>query len=136
METYLKELIAKEGTYKKWVYKCENGIEYTCEVRRNPRGLHLCGYVLLTEDSDYYGVEYDDIRVDCHGGLTYGSKDDDHWVIGFDCAHLTDLQPGYDIHGGEYRTMDYVMNECESICEQISVKSKAHRRTFKLNELI
>ena len=121
METYLKELIAKEGTYKKWVYKCENGIEYTCEIRRNPRGLHLCGYVLLTEDSDYYGVEYDDIRVDCHG---------------FDCAHLTDLQPGYDIHGGEYRTMDYVMNECESICEQISVKSKAHRRTYKLNELI
>jgi len=136
MENWLETLIKKEGNFKTWVYKCENGIEYTCEVKRNPRSLHLCGYVLLTDDSDYYKIDYDSIPVVCHGGLTYGSDQKEYWVIGFDCAHLGDLQPGYNISDGEYRTMDYVMNQCESICEQISIKSKAHRRTYKLNELI
>jgi len=137
MGDYLKEIIEKEGDFKTWVYKCENGIEYTCQIRRNKMSLHLCGYVILTEDSDYFGVDYDDIRVDCHGGLTYASDQGPYWVIGFDCAHLGDLQPGYEFGGaGEYRTMDYVTVECESICEQISNKSKSYNRTTKLNQLI
>jgi len=132
----LREIIEKEGNYKSWVYKCTNGIEYTCEVKRNPRSLHLCGYVLLTDDSDFFGVEYDDIPVNCHGGLTYGSQEKDFWIIGFDCAHLGDFQPGYNLSDGEYRNMDYVMNQCESICEQISIRSKSHRRTIKLQEIL
>ena len=135
------ELIKKEGDVREWIYTCKNGIDFKCYIRRVPRCGHLCGYVHLTPDSDYYGYEYDDIPVDCHGGLTYGSEHNNEWVIGFDCAHLEDLQPFYsdmEVYGntGTYRDMEYVAKECESICEQLSTKSKSHHRTTKINQLI
>ena len=139
-ESILKK-INSEGDTKEWVYTCNNGIEFKCYIRRVPRSGHLCGYVHLTPDNDYYGYEYDDIPVNCHGGLTYASEHDNEWVIGFDCAHLGDLQPFYTDHElygntGTYRDMEYVAKECESICEQISTKSKSHYRTTKINQLI
>lgn len=63
------------------------------------------GYVALPPGHKYHGVEYDDIPVDVHGGLTYSSiykknsmgdgfewpEDwEGHWIIGFDCAHAYD----------------------------------------------
>jgi len=136
------ELIKLEGNYKKWLYTCENGLEFNCHIRRNTRGGHLCGYVTLTPDNDFFGKDYDNISVSCHGGLTYASEEGSYWVIGFDCAHFDDLQPFYidkEIIYGEnrvYRDMEFVTEECESICEQISEKSKAHKRAKKINELI
>ena len=136
------DLIKREGDTKEWIYTCENGIQFKCYIRRVPRSGHLCGYVHLTPDNDYYGYEYDDIPVNCHGGLTYGSEHDNEWVIGFDCAHYQDLQPFYteqELYSGaenQYRDMEFVKKECESICEQISIKSKSHQRTNKLNLLV
>ena len=139
-ESILKK-INSEGDAKEWVYTCKNGIEFKCYIRRVPRSGHLCGYVHLTPDNDYYGYEYDDIPVNCHGGLTYASEHDNEWVIGFDCAHLGDLQPFYtdmEIYGnnGSYKDMEYVKKECEFICDQLSTKSKSHYRTNKQNQLI
>ena len=138
---YILDLIKKEGDKKEWIYTCKNGIELKCYIRRVPRSGHLCGYVHLTQDNDYFGMDYDRIPVNCHGGLTYASEHDNQWVIGFDCAHFADLQPFYtdtEIYGnnGIYRDMDYVTKECESICEQISDKSKSHKRLIKLNNLV
>ncbi len=136
------ELIKKEGDTKEWIFTCKNGIEFKCYIRRQPRAGHLCGYVHLTPDNDYYGYEYDDIPVSCHGGLTYGSEHDDEWVIGFDCGHYGDYQPFYnetEWYNGRntvYRDMEFVQKQCESICEQISTKSKSHHRTQKLNEIL
>jgi hypothetical protein len=139
--TDVSDLIKREGDKKEWIYTCENGIEFKCVIRRVPRAGHLCGYVHLTTDNDYFGLEYDNIPVTCHGGLTYASEHDNEWVIGFDCAHFGDLQPFYtemEIYGndGTYRDMDFVTYECESICEQISEKSKSHQRTQKINDII
>ena len=134
------ELINKEGDYKKWIYATKNGLEFECFIRRMNHSGHLCGYVILTLDNDYFGMDYDDIPVDCHGGLTYASDEGSNWVIGFDCAHLGDLQPFYNemewFGGGVYRDMEFVTGECESICEQIAEKSKSHKRSKKLSELI
>jgi hypothetical protein len=136
------ELVKSEGDNKQWVYTCENGLEFECFVRRVKHSGHLCGYVTLTTDNDYFGVEYYDIPVDCHGGITYASNQGPNWVIGFDCAHFDDLQPFYidqqTIYGVNrvYRDMEFVTEECESICEQISEKSKSHKRAKKLSELI
>ena len=136
------ELINKEGDYKKWTYIAKNGLYFDCNIIRNTRGGHLCGYVVLTQDNDFFGKNYDDIPVDCHGGLTYATDSDQDWVIGFDCAHYGDLQPFYNemewYSGGDsiYRDMEFVTRECESICEQVSVRSKSHQRTNKINELI
>jgi hypothetical protein len=135
------ELVKLEGNHKEWLYTCENGLEFNCHIRRNTRSGHLCGYVTLTTDNECFGKEYDDIPVSCHGGLTYASNQGPNWVIGFDCAHYDDLQPFYtdqDIYGDNrvYKDMEFVTEECESICEQISEKSKAHKRTKKLNEIL
>lgn len=138
---YILNKIKIEGDYKKWIYTTKNGLEFECSIRRNNRSGHLCGYVTLTPDNDYFGYEYENIPVNCHGGLTYASDNGSDWTIGFDCAHLSDLQPFYnnmEIYGntGTYRDMEYVTKECESICEQISGKSKSHLRSEKINVLI
>lgn len=135
------ELIKLEGNYKEWVYTCENGLEFNCHINRNTRAGHLCGYVSLTSDNDFFGKDYDDIPVSCHGGLTYASDQGGNWVIGFDCAHYDDLQPFYtdqDIYGDNrvYKDMEFVTEECESICEQISEESKSQHRNHKLENLI
>lgn len=139
MKDILK-LVKKEGDRKNWTYTTKNGLEFDCSIRRVSYSGHLCGYVTLTPDNDYFGMEYGDIPVDCHGGLTYAnSSNSSTWVIGFDCSHLGDLQPlseyGWSAEG-VYRDMEFVTMECESICEQIAEKSKAHKRFKKINELL
>jgi len=134
-------LIQKEGSSKEWIYTCKNGLEFNCHIRRNKRSGHLCGYVILTTDNDFFGKNYDDIPVRCHGGLTYASENGDNWVIGFDCAHYEDLQPFYaeqSIYAGigTYKNMEFVTDECESICEQLSEKSKSRRRSHKISQII
>jgi len=142
MEDILKK-VKLEGDNKQWTYTCENGLEFNCHIRRNTRAGHLCGYVTLTPDNDFFGLEYYDIPLNCHGGLTYASNQGPNWVIGFDCAHYGDYQPFYNeewaLYSGRnlvYRDMEFVTEECESICEQISEKSKSHKRSKKLSELI
>ena len=63
-------------------------------------GCYRCGYVGLPKSNRYYKKGYDDIPVECHGGLTFasgdlfGQSDKDTWWIGFDCAHCFD---GFDV---------------------------------------
>ena len=87
------------------------------------------GYVLLPHNHPFYGIDYDDINVNVHGGLTYGKKfesehflewvegreiDGDvtienykkfngYWIIGFDTNHFGDNENNC--------TKNYVMNE-------------------------
>lgn len=54
------------------------------------------GYVGIPKGHKLYGVGYDGIGIDCHGGLTYSDKslalqnDEDTWWIGFDTGHYCD----------------------------------------------
>lgn len=59
------------------------------------------GYVSIPHDSKWFGVEYDDIPVEVHGGLTFSDYagelltlpdhiEPDTWVIGFDTHHAGD----------------------------------------------
>lgn len=72
---------------------------YPCVVLFMPMAFRT-GYVGLPKTSKFYGKGFDDIPVDCHGGLTYGRNylfgqdDKDTWWIGFDCAHCYD---GFDL---------------------------------------
>jgi hypothetical protein len=64
------------------------------------------GYVIIPEDHPMYGVHYDEIPVDVHGGLTFSEsvKDMDienwpqiegikgGWVVGFDTCHYGDTE--------------------------------------------
>ena len=63
---------------------------------------YACGYVAIPKGHKYYGVDYDDIDVDVHGGLTHsalvvGDENYDvfkdyvgYWVVGFDTCHAGD----------------------------------------------
>ena len=73
---------------------------------------HRCGYVEIPKDNKLYGKDYEDININCHGGLTYSKFNNRNYpveynngyFIGFDCSHCgdgknTDLAREYDIIG-------------------------------------
>lgn len=111
-------------------------------------GGHLCGYVQIPKDNILYLDTYEDMDIDCHGGLTYGEIIDKKYWIGFDCAHSTDFVPsteqlcknnlkGKKIHDSfkefynkigvkdcllfnpTYKNINFCINECKSIVDQI-----------------
>ena len=82
-----------------------------CMAHRNGSGA-WCGYVGVPAGHPAYGQDYDNVDVDCHGGLTFAAGcqetgDPAHgichvpqegrpaevWWLGFDCAHFMDLMP-------------------------------------------
>ena len=119
---------------------------YNCEVLRifiREGGSlclgHLCGYVILNKEHPYFGFHYDEIEIDCHGGLTYSEMESDgHYHIGFDCCHAGDHVPSITsmmtdefqykfiehtyLKEIEYRTAEFVMQECKKIVEQLIEK--------------
>jgi hypothetical protein len=75
----------------------------------------------------------DEANIDClvrvHGGVTYADKgreefgeDPGLWYFGFDCSHSGDLSPSYDFsfRDGEYRDVNYVRSEIESMSAQLA----------------
>lgn len=82
-----------------------------CLLTRHPSMGHLCGYVGMTEDHPWFGMNYNDLEekyeIRVHGGVTYsepcmghvchvpreGESDHVFWQ-GFDCGHCDDLSPG------------------------------------------
>jgi len=102
-----------------------------------------CGYVSLTSDCKFYNTDYNNINVSVHGGLTYGTMENNEWVIGFDCGHNGDLCPGWlniiefnHTYKDVYRDKNFVINECESLAEQASCYSLTKIRDIKLGKLI
>ena len=107
----------------------ETGLD--CEILRTKDAGSLCGYVGIPESHPFHGrstnILSDDLR--CHGGVTFADRvkgKGDLWWIGFDCAHLYDLQPGYfdraPFRGDDaiYRTVEYVRCECEWLARQLA----------------
>lgn len=88
-------------------------------VRHGELG-HWCGYVGVNNTHPFYKQGYNDVSVDCHGGLTFadscnGSEhgvchvvepgEDDHiWWLGFDCAHSGDKSPGMEANMRKWST--------------------------------
>lgn len=58
-------------------------------------GCYPCAYVEIPENSKFYGLDYYDIDIDVHGGLTYSTDHlnrvkENSWFIGWDYAHIDD----------------------------------------------
>lgn len=88
------------------------------------------GYVVIPESHPYHGKSYDDIPVEVHGGLTYGSiitkhqidvfpglteEDIGSFLVGFDTCHYQDNP----IDCNE----SYVKMETANLAEQLEVLS-------------
>jgi hypothetical protein len=119
-----------------------------CLIVRGPAGA-LCGYVGVPNGHPAYGVDYNHVDVDVHGGLTFAARcqpsaeergichkvelgeSDDVWWLGFDCAHSGDLCPkmnSYPMHlrfidGDTYKDFAYVENEVSKLAEQLAAKT-------------
>ena len=98
------------------------------------QGTHPCGYVEIPRDSKYFNVDYDEIPVECHGGLTYGrgflvgeaTIDDNRYFIGWDYAHYGDyvgyrigfIEESLHTFDAKYTTED-IVRECKDVIEQL-----------------
>ena len=96
-------------------------------------GGQLNGYVRIPKAHPFYQKGYDDIPIDCHGGLTYAGEleYDDDFYIGFDTAHFGDYMPFMHMSLGKegiisenpeerYKDIDYVRKECKRIVDQLT----------------
>lgn len=92
-------------------------------------GSHPCAYVELPEHHKYYGKDYDEIPIECHGGLTYSSSDgiasrnsplrrDGFW-IGWDYAHLNDYVYRIFDHGKRWSTEE-ILVEVMYVIDQLN----------------
>lgn len=70
------------------------------------------GYLTFPKGHKFENVNYDDINISVHGGLTYSDRAEDviGWTIGFDTAHFSD--------NIEIQNEEYVWKEIESMYEQ------------------
>ena len=114
---------------KDWI--SEAGLRCVCLIVEY--GTHRCGYVEVGKDSPLFGLDYDQVPVECHGGLTYSSekegRDDypvksDGWWFGFDCWHADDGLIGGGTRKRPERSMNYVVKQCESVAKQLVEQDK------------
>lgn len=94
-------------------------------------GTHPCCYVRIPVGHKYYDVDYNDVPVYCHGGLTYGERHlfdltDEDYFIGWDYAHAGDFT-GYDMKFGfgsedhRYTTKELVLDCLEAIRDFVKI---------------
>jgi hypothetical protein len=107
-----------------------------CRVIRQEIG-HLCGYIKVPNEHKFYKLDYDDIDIDVHGGITFNGSIEDaenEFWIGFDCAHWGDVCPKMNKLYSElsilfrknsffkesiYRNVEYCTNECKRMVDQL-----------------
>ena len=96
-------------------------------------GSHPCAYVELPKDHKYYGKDYVDIPIDCHGGITYSGiheKFSNGFLIGWDYGHCDDYlyyNPtkflGSDIQSfldsGKKWTTEEIFEEVKQVIDQL-----------------
>jgi hypothetical protein len=135
----IDKIIELEGDFLYFKYK-----GYRCFIlrpqykyRNEPfANIHLCGYVELPKEHKYSQMDYYEIPVEVHCGLSFkrdseefyeiikefyiGSTEAGNSVIGFDCAHFWDLyNPAISLGNGKYRDMVYVKKELKSLVKQL-----------------
>lgn len=95
-------------------------------------GSHPCAYVELPKEHKWYGECYDNIFIDCHGGLTYSSTQgiifpsnnpnhrDGYW-IGWDYAHLGDYcYNDYNFESNaKHWTTEEIFEEVKAVINQL-----------------
>ncbi len=166
MEPEIKHVFTKEEKLQKfgegpWLNEPDR-IEWRfegipCLLTRHPSLGHLCGYIGMTEDHPWFGMNYNDLEekydVRVHGGVTYsepcmghichvpreGESDHVFWQ-GFDCGHCDDLSPGSRkmlrglrpeldqfMEHEVYRDVDYVKAQIELFALQALAAKKLKR---------
>lgn len=109
----------RRNSFKNWcgyvVIPSKLTIFEKCDIVDNISYVH--GGITFEQDAKESGIEYK------------GKKDDDY-IIGFDTSHHQDYTPfsfggGPDLNviGAIYKDKNYVISECENICDQLIEKN-------------
>ena len=114
-------------------------------------GRHPCAYVCVDANNQYYGKHYDDIHIECHGGVTFAEPTisfleysekykcmvrtsiKDKWIIGWDYAHYGDYSV-FDRSGKKWTTQE-LKNECEQVIKQL-ITQENNRTQKQIKEMI
>jgi len=128
-------------------YYIDPATDYDCLIVRNNGGA-LCGYVGLPPSHPAHGFHYNDellYSIDVHGGLTFANSCQEDtpesqgvchvplpgrpssvWWLGFDCSHLGDYSPTYDLSydrgfgdPSNYKDISYVKEHISSLAAQL-----------------
>ncbi len=91
------------------------------------RHSHRCGYIAIPKGHPAFLMNYSDLPVQVHGGLTFGDfklsdvpiRKNAYW-FGFDCAHAGDNTTWEMETKGHLWTTEEVEKECESMAKQFS----------------
>jgi len=121
--------------------------EYACRITRHMLGA-LNGYVAIDVDHAFHAVDYFDVNVSVHGGVTYASYElpltaitdvlnnkeiyikspylnvsKRAWWVGFDCAHAGDIIPkmsrGIQDIMDTYKDIEFVKAELKQLVDQL-----------------
>ncbi|MCA2275472.1 hypothetical protein JF780_05635 [Mycobacterium intracellulare] len=80
------------------------------------------GYVKIPEGHHWHGLDYNEIDVQAHGGLTYGGGESG-W-IGFDTLHSGDIWPAGPDHGptpwDKHWTDELVAEETRALARRVA----------------
>jgi len=116
----LRNIIKKEGRSEDWNYK---GIK--CKLRRT---IDDCwaGYVFFPKELllDVGSNQLESLKF--HGGITCNQQSDSgNVMIGFDCAHSSDLIPSLFLNFNipdngisTYKTKNFAISQCNSLVDQ------------------
>ena len=113
--------------------------KYELLAKRNLITGAWLGYVGVREGHRWFGVDYNDISADVHGGLTYSGthwgESGDVWWVGFDCAHFyTDIVPGFkkgevfSYPGATYKDLPFVWTELYKLAARAARANKGRRK--------
>ena len=93
-------------------------------------GTHPCAYIDVTGTS-IDGVEYEEVDIECHGGLTYSrpflaTVDKPGWFIGWDYSHYGDFSgtdmmfpPELQFGGKQWTTKEIVVHCFQAIDQMV-----------------
>lgn len=124
---------------------------YKCTIIHNGMG-YRCGYIRVSKDHPWYGLSYNEVDGNVHGGLTFSeaavacseNPTGEGWWLGFDCAHSGDapdpeLPFGNEasinlgmLNWGTVKTEDYVRSE---IAELVSQAKLAMNHNLNISNL-
>lgn len=114
VETWIDKTGWDDGPWKGEPDRIEWRIgPYVALMLRNARHGMWCGYVGLPPGHPWHGLDYNNVPVEVHGGLSFAGacmederparerichvplpgESDDVWWLGFDCHHFMDLAP-------------------------------------------
>jgi len=146
-----ENIIEQEGEHFDFVH---NG--YSCYIRRHLHFKNWSGYIKLTTDNKLHLSYLNGLTIfdNCdvpsiHGGWTYEYLDGINYIIGFDCAHCSDISllnfQSYNYLDLKdkilydpkttYKTKSFVIDEIKRVCDELDQWSTVKLRQKKLDYL-